>query len=237
MNRSFILILLFLCSYAFSAPPKTEVQLRERRTELKKIEADLAKRRKQLELLKSEEKSVISTLSILDQNLGKTQEYLSALEKNEKSVTLELNRLALELDSLDREIKKLRQAMKKRIRLLYQRGEHGQAEILYHLLVQKDNPERMIYMVHRLLSADKLRINVLERTLQEYNSKKKQESAHLDELKILQQKKTMEQASLKEQIDGQQTMLLSLKNDQAMQQKALKEYEKNQIDIGQKKKN
>lgn len=228
MNRSFILILLFLCTYVFSAPPKTEVQLRERRTELKKIEADLAKRRKQLELLKSEEKSVISTLSILDQNLGKTQEYLSALEKNEKSVTLELNRLGLELDSLDREIKKLRQAMKKRIRLLYQRGEHGQAEVLYQLLVQKDNPERMIYMVHRLLSADKLRINVLERTLQEYNSKKKQESAHLNELKILQQKKTMEQASLKEQIDGQQTMLLSLKNDQAMQQKALKEYEKNQ---------
>ena len=33
---------------------------------------------------------------------------------------------------------------------------------------------------------------------------------------------------MKEQIDGQQTMLLSLKNDQAMQQKALKEYEKNQ---------
>lgn len=228
MIRFSLLLLLFFATTLFSASPKTETQLRERRTELKKIEADLAKRRKQLEALKSEEKSVLSTLSLLDQNLSKTQEYLLALEKNEKSVTVEIQRLGHELDSLSLEIQDLKKAMAKRVRLLYQQGSQGKAENLYQLLMQKDNPDRIIYMVHRLLSADKVKVSVLERTMQEYNAKKKQEDAHLAELKNIQKKKGIEQASLKEQIDGQQTMLQSLKTDQAMQQKALKEYEKNQ---------
>ena len=228
MKRLCFLLLLAFSINLFSAPPKTEVQLKKQRSELKKLEADLAKRRKQLELLKSEEKSVLSTISLLDQNLNRTQEYLNALVTNEQNIKEEIHRLGNELELLASEIHTLQTAMLQRIRILYIKGEYGKAETLYKLLIQKENPSHLAYMVHRLLTADKLKIETLKKALEEYDIKKKQEMSHLNELKKIHTKKEIEQKSLEQQISGQQTMLQSLKNDQELQQKALKEFERNQ---------
>lgn len=210
------------------AAPKTDEQLKAQRAELKKIEASVAKSRRQLEMLKSEEKSVLNTLSLLDQNLNLTREYLNSLSENEKTVSKEVGRLNSELKILDLEIEKLREAMKRRIRELYMQGKASEAETLYKLLVRHENPEIQVYFVNRLLTADQVRIGTLERTIRLRNQKKVEEANRLSELKTLRVKKSEEEAGLKNQIGSQETMLKSLKNDQEMQKMAIAEFERNQ---------
>lgn len=207
---------------------RTDQQLRESRAELKKLETSLKEKRRQIELLKTEERSVLNTLSLLDQNLNMTREYLEALGKNEGEVQRELAKLSGEIDSLDLEIVGLKRAMEARIRALYIQGERSRAETLYKILVQNENPERQLYMVHRLLNDDAARIETLKSAIEARNSKKRSEARHLSELKEIRQKKAEEEAGLKEQIDGQETALKNLKTDQEMQKAALAEFERNQ---------
>lgn len=207
---------------------RTDQQLKESRAELKKLETSLKEKRRQIELLKTEERSVLNTLSLLDQNLNMTREYLEALGKNEGEVQRELAKLSGEIDSLDLEIVGLKRAMEARVRALYIQGERSRAETLYKILVQNENPERQLYMVHRLLNDDAARIETLKSAIEARNSKKRSEARHLSELKEIRQKKAEEEAGLKEQIDGQETALKNLKTDQEMQKAALAEFERNQ---------
>lgn len=204
------------------------MQLEESRAELKKLEAGLKEKRRQIELLKTEEKSVLNTLSLLDQNLNMTREYLEALGQSEVEVQGKLSKISSEIDSLDLEIVGLRRAMEARIRVLYIQGDKSRAEALYRLLMQKENPERQLYLVHRLLNDDAARIETLKAAIEARNSKKRSEARHLSELKDIRQKKSEEEAGLKEQIDGQETALRTLQNDQEMQKAALAEFERNQ---------
>lgn len=224
-------LLAFLCAILFvsaAALPKTDAQLAERKAELKKIEEDLSKRRKELEALKSEEKSVLNTLSLLDQNLGTTRDYLFALNANEKQAEKEIRALLTEIDFLDQNILNLQKAMSARIRALYKQGKQSEAETLYQLILQKENPETQVYQVNRLLNADKLQIEKLQNAINLRNEKKKQEAMRLQEIHELKKKKTSEEDVLKKQIEGQNNMLHALKTDQEMQKRALAEFERNQ---------
>lgn len=223
-----LLLALPLLGVYVGAAPKTDEQLRQQRAELKKIEADVAKSRRQLEVLKSEEKSVLNTLSLLDQNLNLTREYLTSLSENEKSVHKEVGRLNKELKLLDSEIVRLRAAMKQRIRELYMQGKSSEAETLYRILIKHENPEKQIYLVHRLLTADQVRVETLDNAIKLHSKKKMEESTRLSELKELREKKSVEEAGLKKQIGSQETMLQNLKNDQEMQKQAIAEFERNQ---------
>lgn len=223
-----LLALLFLAVSLAVPAERTDVQLEESRAELKKLEAGLKEKRRQIELLKTEEKSVLNTLSLLDQNLNMTREYLEALGQSEVEVQGKLSKISSEIDSLDLEIVGLQRAMEARIRALYIQGDKSRAEALYRLLMQKENPERQLYLVHRLLNDDAARIETLKAAIEARNSKKRSEARHLSELKNIRQKKSEEEAGLKEQIDGQETALRTLQNDQEMQKAALAEFERNQ---------
>ena len=99
-----------------SATKKTDAQINEQKNALKKLESDLAKKRQELALLETEEKGVLNTISILDQNLNQTRTYLSELTKSEVMLERALVQLSADIDSLDRKIETRREAMKKRIR-------------------------------------------------------------------------------------------------------------------------
>ena len=54
---------------AWGAPLKrTDTQIDEQKNALKKLEVDLAKKREELAVLETEEKGVLNTISLLDQN-------------------------------------------------------------------------------------------------------------------------------------------------------------------------
>ena len=112
------LLLCTLLSIGTAAPLKTDAQIRDQQKALKQLEKDLAKKREQLMLLETEEKSVLNTLSLLDQNLSQTREYVSMLSSNEASVAAAVQRLSIELDSLDLKISRQQDAIKKRTRTL-----------------------------------------------------------------------------------------------------------------------
>ncbi len=220
--------ILCVCQVLAWAAPRTDVQLKARRAELKKLESDLARERRKLQMLKTEEKSVLNTISLLDQNLNSTREYLVSLSENENAVALSLQTLSRELDKLDQEIAARRLVMQFRISELYKQGKRSEAEMLYKLLRQNETPSNQIYFVKRILFADKQRVESLERLLAERQKKRKARTAQLSELKNLREKKSVEETELKKQISGQEQMLSNLKTDQQLQQQALKEFERNQ---------
>lgn len=210
------------------ATQKTDAQIKEQKDALKKLESDLAKKRQELSLLETEEKGVLNTISLLDQNLNQTRIYIHELTKSEAMLQKALVRLSVEIDSLDKKIDERKIVMKKRIKMLYEKGRYSEAKVLINLLAQKDSPERQAYWVHHVLSQDQNEVDYLQRLVMERNEKKLQEQNHLTDLQILQKKKASEEKGLVTQMSGQEKMLKNLKQDQNMQRQALLEFEKNQ---------
>ena len=225
------LVAVLLCLFvglSQAAPKKTDAQIKEQKTALKKLESDLAKKRKEIAQLENEEKGVLNTISLLDQNLNQTRTYITELSKNEVLVQRALDQLAHDIDSLDTKIFVRKEAMKRRIRSLYVNGRGAEAEALYGLLSRKGNPEREAYWVHRILNQDKEEVETLTRMVRERDEMRQQQAAHLVDLAQLRSRKAAEEKGLVSQMSGQEKMLLSLKHDKAMQRRALEEFERNQ---------
>ena len=225
------LFVLFLCVFACvsnAAPKKTDAQIKEQRTALKKLESDLAKKREELQLLESEERGVLNTISLLDQNLSETRVYISELSKSELMEQRSLVELSSAIDSLDKKIEERKIAMGKRIRTLYVNGRFSEAEILIRLLAKKENPERQIYFIHRILNEDRERVETLSRMVSERDEKRLLVERHLAELASLREKKSREESGLVKQMGREEQVLLNLKHDKAMQKRALQEFERNQ---------
>ena len=225
------LLVVFLCllvGLAGAAPKKTDAQIKEQRTALKKLESDLAKKREELVLLETEEKGVLNTISLLDQNLNQTRVYITELSKNERLVQQAVEQLKRDIDSLDNKIHVRKEAMKVRIRKLYVNGRYSEAEVLYRLLSREGNPRRQAYWVHHVLNEDRVQVETLTAMVTERDEKKREAEEHLVELNGLREKKAREEKGLVSQMSNQEQMLMSLKHDKAMQQRALQEFERNQ---------
>lgn len=225
------LLVVFLCllvGLAGAAPKKTDAQIKEQRNALKKLESDLAKKREELVLLETEEKGVLNTISLLDQNLNQTRVYITELSKNEKLVQQAVEQLKRDIDSLDNKIHIRKEAMKVRIRKLYVNGRYSEAEVLYRLLSREGDPRRQAYWVHHVLNEDRMQVEILTAMVTERDEKKRESEEHLVELNGLREKKAREEKGLVSQMGNQERMLLNLKHDKAMQQRALQEFERNQ---------
>lgn len=225
--RLFTILLCLLTGLAFSAP-KTDAQIKEQKQALKKLENDLAKKRRELAMLESEEKGVLNTISLLDQNLNQTRTYLAELSKSEAMVQSAVVKLSADIDSLDSKIVERKDAMRRRIRSLYVNGRQSEALVLYNLLTQKGNPDRQVYWVHHILNEDREQVVLLSNMMAERDEMKKTEQGHLDDLGKMRSRKAQEEKGLVTQMSMQEKMLSSLKEDQNMQKKALQEFERNQ---------
>ena len=226
--RLIVALFCLLVGVTLAAPKKTDAQIKEQRTALKKLETDLAKKREELALIETEEKGVLNTLSLLDQNLNQTRIYINELSKNEVLVQKAVEQLSRDIDSLDQKILVRKEAMKVRVRKLYINGRYSDAEVLYQLLTRRGNPERQAYWVHHVLNEDRVQVETLTSMVQERDEKKRTEEEHLAELNRLREKKAREEKGLVSQVGNQEKMLLTLKQDKAMQQRALQEFERNQ---------
>ena len=222
-------LLFFFAVAAWGAPLKrTDTQIDEQKNALKKLEVDLAKKREELAVLETEEKGVLNTISLLDQNLNRTRSYLSELSRNEDMLQGAVKQLVMDIDSLDTKIKDRKRAMRKRVRNLYVHGRSNDAEILFDLLTKNGNPEREVYWVHHLLNRDREDVETLRNLVTERSQKQQAQQKHLAELSRLRSRKAVEERGLVAQMNGQERMLNSLKHDKAVQRMALKEFERNQ---------
>ena len=101
--RLFAVILCFLVCASFGAQ-MTDAQIKEQKQALKKLEGDLAKKRRELAMLENEEKGVLNTISLLDQNLNQTRTYIVELSKNEALVQDAVSKLSADIKALDKKI-------------------------------------------------------------------------------------------------------------------------------------
>jgi septal ring factor EnvC (AmiA/AmiB activator) len=73
-----------------------------------------------------------------------------------------------------------------------------------------------------------MQVEILTAMVTERDEKKRESEEHLVELNGLREKKAREEKGLVSQMGNQERMLLNLKHDKAMQQRALQEFERNQ---------
>lgn len=225
---TFCLLFLLGNGLSFAAKKTTAGELSKQRTELKNLEANLVKQRKRIRLLESEEKGVLNTIAVLDENLTRTKEYVQLLSRNESTVKKSLREINWELDSLDSEISRRNEAMKKRIRKLYIHGGTGIWNAVYAEIKGETSPERQIYYVDRLLARDREQVEKLSWLLRERSLKKREATSRLSELHSLQAKKAAEEEGLKSQIQTQGTVLAAVQKNKTLQQRAVQEIERNQ---------
>ena len=233
MRRLFVLFVLLslVAAPSFATRKSTSSQLAKQRAELKKLESNLAKQRQKVKLLESEEKGVLNTIAILDENLNRTKEYVQLLAKNESTVKTSLSEINRTLDSLDREIALRNEAMRLRIRELYIHGDMGTVEEILAALRGESSPDGQIYYVNRLLSEDREKVEKLSWLLRERSLKKREASNRLSELHTLQSKKAAEEAGLKTQIQTQGSVLATVQKSKNLQRRAIQEIERNQKTI------
>ncbi len=222
------LLFFFGSGLSFAAKKTTAGELSKQRSELKNLEANLVKQRKRIRLLESEEKGVLNTIAVLDENLNRTKEYVQLLSRNELTVKKSLREINGELDSLDSEISRRNEAMKKRIRKLYIRGGTGIWNAVYAEIKGETSPERQLYYVDRLLARDREQVEKLSWLLRERSLKKCEATNRLSELHSLQAKKAAEEEGLKSQIQMQGTVLATVQKNKTLQQRAVQEIERNQ---------
>ncbi len=222
--------LLFLLGngLSFAAKKTTASELSRQRSELKNLETNLAKQRKRISLLESEEKGVLNTIAVLDENLNRTKEYVQLLSQNEQTVKKSIREINGELESLDSEISRRNDAMKKRIRNLYIRGGTGIWNAIHAEIRGEASPERQLYYVDRLLAHDREQVEKLSWLLRERSLRKREATSRLSELHGLQAKKAAEEEGLKIQIQTQGTVLAAVQRNKTLQQRALREIEQNQ---------
>lgn len=222
-------LLFFLGSGLSLAAKKTTAgELSRQRSELRNLETNLAKQRKRIRLLESEEKGVLNTIAVLDENLNRTKEYVQLLSRNELTVKKSLQEINGELDSLDIEISRRNEAMKKRIRKLYIHGGTGVWNAVYAEIKGEVSPERQLYYVDRLLARDREQVEKLSWLLRERSLKKREATCRLSELHSLQAKKAAEEEGLKSQIQTQGTVLATVQKNKTLQERAVQEIERNQ---------
>lgn len=233
MRRLFVLFVLLslVAAPSFATRKSTSSQLAKQRAELKKLESNLAKQRQKVKLLESEEKGVLNTIAILDENLNRTKEYVQLLAKNESTVKTSLSEINRTLDSLDREIALRNEAMRLRIRELYIHGDMGTVEEILAALRGETSPDGQIYYVNRLLSEDREKVEKLSWLLRERSLKKREASNRLSELHTLQSKKAAEEEGLKTQIQTQGSVLATVQKSKNLQRQAIQEIERNQKTI------
>jgi len=223
------LVVAIVCAVnLFAASAATEAQLRERREALKNLEKDLFLQRKQLQTLISEEKGVLNTLSLLEQNLNGTRVYLEELNRLEMALMLVQEQTQREVDSLALDCRRQSEAMVGRIRELYIAGCRSEWEQLLAILHNKENPDRQWVEVRYILEDDRRRIERLESALQLLETRRRELKAKAEELQVLRQRKAREEQTLREQVGRQQIALETLRRDREMQQRALEEFERNQ---------
>lgn len=206
----------------------TDKQLQQRRSALRKLEKELRLQREQVKFLEIEEKGVLNTISLIDQNLNQTREYLAELERNEQALDQSVKELVVQIDSLNQGIEAQQRAMKKRIRELYIRGGKEKWEQLYRLIRLNENPARQIYLVRRLLEDDQSMVEQLQQSIHQRDQSLERMQKRLDELKRVRSRKASEEKGLQGQLTLQSQTLDKLKTDKEAQRKALAEYERNQ---------
>lgn len=222
---AFLMLVWAAGAFALTA---VEKQLQERRDNLRRIERELRERREQVASLESEEKGVINTISLIDQNLNQTKEYLLELSRNESVLSSSVQELQRQVDSLERNVASQQAAMRNRVRELYMSGNREKWEQLYRLLRLKEDPDRQIYMVRKLLEEDRDMVDRLQTSRKERDHHRSRLVSRLGELKQVRFDKSREQEGLQGQLSKQTEMLLRLKTDKAAQKQALAEYERNQ---------
>ena len=176
----------------------------------------------------SEEKGVINTLALINNNLAGTREYLVQITQTETLLLKSLKHTNKEIDSLEVNLREQNQAMQNRIKELYIKGRYGEWEVLLNLLQEKSPPQRQWEQVRFLIDADQKMVRHISEAKLVLEQRQKELSTKTHELTALRKVKSAEEEGLSAQHKNQQAALATLRESKSLQEKALREYERNQ---------
>jgi len=203
-------------------------EIKSRTEALKKTQQEIKKAEAKVKELEVKESGVLKTISEIDNSLTETRDYLDVLQKRENSLKLTIIIIEKEINALQKNIDRQKEAIATRIRNLYIHGKREEWELLYNLLKENENPERKLYWVQRLLENDKTIIETHLASINNQREKKQQLAAKQKEMANIHENKAKEEHKLQNQLLFQNDVLTKVKKDKSTQEKAIAEYKRNQ---------
>ncbi|MCL2207830.1 MAG: peptidoglycan DD-metalloendopeptidase family protein [Fibromonadales bacterium] len=222
-----ILLILIITVQTF-ATTSVDKQLKSQTDALKKIQKDMQAAEKKVKELESKETGVLKSIAQIDNGLTRTREHINDLQRKESSLKITIIGIEKEIDALQKNIDKQKEAIASRIKNLYIHGKREEWELLFNLLKENENPERKIYWVQRLLENDKTIVENYIASINKQKEKKQQLGARQKEMAELHENKAKEELRLQNQLAFQNDVLTKVQRDKTTQEKAIDEYKKNQ---------
>ncbi|MCL2100444.1 MAG: peptidoglycan DD-metalloendopeptidase family protein [Fibromonadales bacterium] len=203
-------------------------ELRTNTDALRNIQREIGRAETRLKELSNRENSVLKNISEIDNGLITTQESLSDLEKKERVLGNTIRGIEREIDILQKNIDKQKEAIASRIRNLYIHGKREEWELLFNLLKENEDPERKLYWVQRLLENDKIAVENYLASINKQKETKQQLEAKRKEMTALHDSKAKERQKLENQLLYQNDLLTKVKKDKTTQERAIEEHRQNQ---------
>lgn len=229
MIFTWVLFTVLLCGTTFEihAASSWDRKIREQKLALKKLKDELQEQRNQIKEIKTQEQGVLNTISLLEQNIGSTREFLDKLQGSQRNLELSIKAYRKQIDSLSVVLDEQKKMMNFRIRKLYMKGSPLRNQ-LQVLIGGSDNVYRRLVYVRSLLRADRELVERVKNTRDEIDQRQRQLNNRISELQAMKKLKSSEQRELAQRRERQSAYLQDLKTSRTMQQQALKEYETNQ---------
>jgi len=210
------------------ATTSVDRQLKSQTDAMRKIQRDIQAAEKKVKELETRETGVLKNIVEIDHGLTRTREHLNDLQRRENSLRQTIIGIEKEIEILQKNIDKQREAIASRIRNLYIHGKREEWELLFNLLKENENPERKIYWVQRLLENDKIIVENYLASINKQQEKKRQLGIRQKEMAELHEDKSKEEQRLRNQLVFQNEVLTKVKKDKSTQEKAVNEFKKNQ---------
>jgi len=203
-------------------------QLKSQTDALKKIEKDMQAAEKKVKELETKETGVLKNIAQIDNGLTRTREHINDLQKREVSLRNIIASIEKEIETLQKNIDRQKEAIASRLRNLYIHGKREEWELLFNLLKENENPERKVYWVQRLLDNDKTIVENYLASINAQKEKKRLLGIKQKEMVELHQDKEKEEQRLQNQLAFQNDVLTKVQRDKTTQEQAIDEYKKNQ---------
>ena len=199
---------------------KTEAQLEQIATELKRREAAIGQRAEQLSLTERELKQLEQQMATVASELNRTQEQL-------KDAQGRINDLQSQAQALERQLSQQRKLLEKQLDTAYRVGEHD----YLRLILQQQEPskfERVLGYYGYFNRARLAEIDAIAQTQQQLQQVRSDVLTQQEELERRKKQQRQQQGVLKAQQDEQKQLIKRLNREQSADQQRIAELKQDQ---------
>jgi len=198
--------------------------------ELKRLESEINDKKKEKNVLKKQEDSVLSTLENIDTRVKTLQADATSIEGKIKKKESEIGHLSGALEALDQSIEERRGLITKRVRTLYKEGSSG----LLKILVPSPNYPDFLKRLHYIKTIAERETEILS-LFEEEQSQLTQKTSQLDTMKqqlvFAREPLVTKLSEIGKEKERKYQLLSRVRDEKAYYEKAISELDESSIQL------